>query len=132
MDLKSELIARLCAEFPGNDDKIHNILAGYSISRESEQMRSNLKKRVQSFLAAKKIDGLSAKTLKNYRDMLGQFIAQVDKHVSRITTDDIRGYIGFLAERGLKDSSVQPHINCLRSFFSWMWRILYAKTLCAR
>ena len=120
MDLKSELMERLCAEFPGNDDKIRDILAGYSICRESEQMRSNLKKRVQSFLAAKKIDGLSAKTLKNYRDMLGQFITQVDKHVSRITTDDIRGYIGFLAERGLKDSSVQTHINCLRSFFSWL------------
>ena len=67
-----------------------------------------------------KIDGLSAKTLKNYREMLMAFAAQVDKHVTKITTDDIRAYIGYLAERGLKDSSIQTHINVLRSFFSWL------------
>ena len=30
-------------------------------------------------------------------------------------------YIAYLAqERGLKDSSIQTHINTLRSFFSWL------------
>ena len=35
--------------------------------------------------------------------------------------DDIREYIGYLFdERNLKDSSVQTHINVLRSFFCWL------------
>lgn len=41
--------------------------------------------------------------------------------ITKITTDDIRTYIGYLAdERRLKDSSIQTHINTLRSFFSWL------------
>ena len=96
------------------------ILAGYCVTREAERTRSNLKKRINAFLAAKKIDGLSAKTLKNYREMLMAFAAQVDKHVTKITTDDLRAYIGNLAGRGLKDSSIQTHINVLRSFFAWL------------
>ena len=52
--------------------------------------------------------------------MLMAFAVQVDKHITKIATDDIRAYIGHLAERGLKDSSIQTHINTLRSFFSWL------------
>lgn len=121
MDAKKELSARLCAAFPGAEDKIIDILSGYAVIRDGEQRRSNLKKRIESFLVAKKIDGLSPKTLKDYRGALRMFAAKVDKHVAKITTDDIRDYIGYLVdERGLKDSSVQTHINTLRSFFSWL------------
>lgn len=97
-------------------------MAEYTVVRESaqERTRSNLRKRITAFLAAKKIDGLSAKTLKSYREMLTAFANQVDKHVAKITMDDIREYIGTLAERGLKDSSIQTHINTLRSFFGWL------------
>lgn len=121
MDEKLELKARLYSVFPNEKAKIDDILQGFSVTRESGKERSNLKKRISSFLAAKKIDGLSDKTLKNYREMLGLFVTRVDKHVTKITTDDVREYIGYLSiERGLKDSSVQTHINTLRSFFSWL------------
>lgn len=120
MDAKKELLDRLCGLIPERKAEIETILADYSIVRESQRGRSNLKKRINVFLTAKKIDGLSAKTLKNYREMLMAFAVQVDKHVTKITTDDIRAYIGYLGERGLKDSSIQTHINTLRSFFSWL------------
>lgn len=73
------------------------------------------------FLAAKKIDGLSARTIKNYRYNLELFAGKVNKHITKITTDDIREYITYLFdERGLKENSVQTHINTLRTFFAWM------------
>lgn len=121
MDAKKELTERLAALMPGMDEELRRLLEGYCITKEPVRERSNLKKRIASFLTAKKIDGLSPKTLKNYREMLTAFQLQVDKHVTKITTDDIRGYIGYLAdERRLKDSSIQTHINTLRSFFSWL------------
>lgn len=122
MDAKKELINKVCELVPGKQAEIEAILAEYTVVRESaqERTRSNLRKRIAAFLAAKKIDGLSQKTLKNYREMLAAFADQVDKHVTKITTDDIREYIGTLAERGLKDSSIQTHINTLRSFFGWL------------
>ena len=52
--------------------------------------------------------------------MLRAFSSSVDKPAARITTDDIRSYIGHLAARGLRDSSIQTHINTLRSFFAWL------------
>ena len=121
MDAKSELRDKLCEMFPGEDKRIAELLSQYSVRWEAERIQSDLRQRINTFLVAKKIDGLSPKTLKNYREMLNAFAAQVDKHVAQITTDDIRGYIGYLAEeRKLKDSSIQTHINTLRSFFSWL------------
>lgn len=120
MDTKKELLARLNSAFPGAEDAIAAILADYRITRETGR-EGDLQKRITEFLSAKKIDGLSAKTLKNYREMLGAFAARVDKPAGRIAAGDIRGYVGYLAEeRRLKDSSVQTHINTLRSFFGWL------------
>lgn len=121
MDAKKELIDRLQSVFGCGEEELKGLLEGYCITREPARERSNLKKRIAAFLTAKKIDGLSPKTLKNYREMLTAFQSQVDKHVAKITTDDIRVYIGYLAdERRLKDSSIQTHINTLRSFFAWL------------
>jgi len=120
MDTKKELIARLESAFPGAENTIAAILADYRVTRETGR-EGDLQKRIAVFLSAKKIDGLSAKTLKNYREMLGAFAARVDKPAARITADDIREYIGYLADdRGLRDSSIQTHINTLRSFFGWL------------
>ena len=120
MDTKKELAARLNSVFPGAEDTIAAILSDYRITRETGR-EGDLSKRITSFLAAKKIDGLSPKTLKNYREMLGAFAARVDKSAGKISADDIREYVGYLVEeRRLKDSSVQTHINTLRSFFSWL------------
>lgn len=72
------------------------------------------------FLCAKKIDGLSPKTLNNYEYALAIFAQQVHIPVSKINADDIRAYITFLTDKGLKKSSLQTNINILRSFFSWL------------
>lgn len=120
MDAKKELLERLMALNLGKEAEIEKILAGYSIKKESAKMKCNLQKRIASFLAAKKIDGLSPKTLKSYRDNLNAFARRVDKHVSSINADDIREYIGYLSDRGLADSTLQLHVNILRSFFAWM------------
>ena len=120
MDTKKELIARVNSAFPGAEEQLAAILEDYRITRESGR-EGGLEKRIAVFLAAKKIDGLPPKTLKNYREMLGAFAAQVDKPAGKIAADDIREYVGYLVEkRRLKDSSVQTHINTLRSFFGWL------------
>ncbi len=123
MDAKKELLAALCSLFPGElaREKIETALAGYAVSKEDSAGRSNLARRLEQFLTVKKIDGLSPKTLKNYRETLGIFARRVDKRVDKITTDDIRDYIAYLVqERHLCDNSIQTHINTLRSFFGWM------------
>lgn len=121
MDAKNELANTLSEAFPGNLELIKKILDGYTVARENEGGRNNLKKRISYFLGAKKTDGLSDRTIGNYRYNLELFASYVNKHITKITTDDIREYIGYLSEtRHLRESSLQTHINTLRTFFSWM------------
>lgn len=76
MDTKKELVERLSVLMPGMAEEIASIIGEYRISREPSRERGGLDRKVAAFLAAKKIDGLSPKTLKNYREMLGAFAAR--------------------------------------------------------
>ena len=125
MNAKTELIGRLLGSFSGGDaiteETLADLLKGYTITRESDETRSDLRRRIKYYLGAKKIDGLSERTLKNYKANLESFAAKVEKSAAKITTDDIRGYIAYLDEpRHLKETSLQTHINTLRAFFGWL------------
>lgn len=125
MNAKTELIKRLSDTFSGGTPPTAEVLAavlkGYNITRESDETRSDLRRRIKYYLGAKKIDGLSERTLKNYKANLESFAAKVEKSAAKITTDDIRGYIAYLDEtRHLKETSLQTHINTLRAFFGWL------------
>lgn len=125
MNAKTELIGRLLGSFSGGDaiteETLADLLKGYTITRESDETRSDLRRRIKYYLGAKKIDGLSERTLRNYKANLESFAAKVEKSAAKITTDDIRGYIAYLDEtRHLKETSLQTHINTLRAFFGWL------------
>ena len=124
MTAKTELTRQLLATFAAGTptaEELDAILKGYIIFKENDEQRSDLKRRIKHYLGAKKIDGLSARTLANYRSHLELFASKVTKSTAKITTDDIRGYIAFLDEtRNLKETSLQTHINSLRAFFGWL------------
>ena len=125
MNAKTELAKRLSETFsegtPVTAEALAAILKDYSITKESDEQRSDLHRRIKYYLGAKRIDGLSDKTLGNYRCNLEMFAARVNKSAAKVTTDDIRGYISYLDEtRHLKDTSLQTHINTLRAFFGWL------------
>lgn len=125
MNAKIELIKRLSDTFsdgtPLTAETLTAILKDYNITRESDETRSDLRRRIKYYLGAKKIDGLSERTLKNYKSNLEMFAERVTKSAAKITTDDIRGYIAYLDEtRHLKETSLQTHINTLRAFFGWL------------
>lgn len=121
MTAKMQLQAKLVALMPECAGEIAEILRDYEVASAKVYDRSNLPRRVDAFLAAKRIDGCRPKTISGYRERLRVLIARVHKPVQKITTDDLREHIAYLVdERHLKDNSVQAHINCLRSFFQWL------------
>lgn len=125
MNAKTELTRRLVAmvsgEGPATEEAITTILKDYTIQREAEQEKQDLFNRIWQYLGAKRTDGLSPRSIANYRYTLEMFAEQIHKPTQRITTDDIRGYINYLSEdRGLKETSLQTHINVLRAFFGWL------------
>ncbi len=120
MDAKQELVGAL-VEAGLSPEQAQKLVQPYQISCQDGSGWGDLKKQISVFLAAKRIDGLSARTIENYRYTLGVFAGQVDRAVTKITVDDLREYISYLSEiRGLRDGSLLTHINTLRSFFSWL------------
>ena len=125
MNAKKELEQRIFATFSGGvtvtAEAVSEILKDYIILKENDDQRSDLHRRITYYLGAKKIDGLSERTLKNYKYNLELFAQRVTKSAAKVTTDDIRGYIAYLDEtRNLAETSLQTHINTLRAFFGWL------------
>lgn len=104
---------------PGADVRgLMETLNGYAVFRENAG--GLLEDCIPQFLAAKQVDGCSIRTIGNYKGILGQFSRMVDKPAGQITANDLRSYLAALSDRGLMSSSIQTHLNSLRSFFSWM------------
>lgn len=120
MDAKTELERRLVGLAPGMEAEIRQALEAYRITWAETGGGLALRERIESFLAAKRIDGLSPKTLKDYGLVLRSFARNVDRPPEEITADDVRRYLAGLSERGLKNGSIVTHANTLRSFFAWL------------
>ena len=120
MDAKTELERKLVGLAPGMEAEIRQVLEAYRITWAETGGALALRERIESFLAAKRIDGLSPKTLKDYGLVLRSFARYADKPPEEITADDVRRYLAGLSERGLKDGSIVTHANTLRSFFAWL------------
>ena len=122
MNSKIELYASICSvlERPEAKKEIWDILAGYTINALASY--SSLETSIKEFLDAKRADSLSEKSILNYKQILSLFQQWKDIPPSLITTDDIRGWMSYLKnDRGMKKDSVQTYLNCLRSFFGWLY-----------
>lgn len=120
-----KLVGRLSLEFPDIDQiKVRNIaeevMYRYDvIPQETSLVASDIEDKLQMYLAVKRLDGLSKKTLYNYENNLLIFASCLRKPLTSITTTDLRM---FLAQRckDMKPSSVNNQISILKSFFSWL------------
>jgi integrase/recombinase XerD len=96
-----------------------------SITQEETALaiRHNLPNRIGLFLASKKVDGMSAKTLKNYYLILNKFGQAVPKDIEQISDIDIRMYLAHYSQTGVKNSTLGTTVTALKSFFIGLLRI---------
>lgn len=89
---------------------------------ENKQRESNLKQNyVELFLAAKRIEGCSEKTLKYYKTTIEMMTTTVAKSVKYIETNDIRRYLTEYQENKNSSKITIDNIRrILSSFFSWL------------
>ena len=90
---------------------------GY-IKQEENVENSEL---LQKFIASKRVEGCSEKTLHYYESTIVKMFALLDKHVYKIRTDDLRKY---LADYQKLNKCSQANIDNIRrilsSFFGWL------------
>jgi len=123
-----KIVAKLTLETNIDQLLVRNILNEifnkYTVtSREVALSVTDIPERAMLFLAVKRLDGLSPKTLYNYKLILERFYMYFVKPINTITTNDIRMYLLVVQRKGnLKQTSMGTIICSLRSFFNWLFR----------
>ena len=89
------------------------------IDREIKSEKDDGNDLIDMFIAAKRIEGCSEKTLKYYQTTIGAMVSALGKNVRHILTEDLRTY---LTEYQSKNQSSRVTIDNIRrilsSFFS--------------
>lgn len=101
---------------------LDKLLFHYEITQRLEGYKmQNNDELVDSFIAAKRIEGCSEKTLKYYKTTIDTMLYVVNKEIGHITTDDLRNYLtDYQKEKQLCKVTVDNVRRILSSFFSWL------------
>ena len=103
--------------------KLHN----YEIIEKKEENElvvyemTESQKQYQMFFVAKKIEGLSERTLRAYKASIDRFIKFFHKPFNEITTDDMRYYLASYQRKGTaKAITIDNERRYLSTFFNWL------------
>ncbi|MCR1166743.1 tyrosine-type recombinase/integrase [Clostridium botulinum] len=120
-----KLVGKLPLEFPEIDQRkvrtiAEEVLYKYRVlPEETGLVTSDIEEKLQIYLASKKLDGLSLKTLKNYQYNLAIFADHLRKPLGTITTMDLRMFLAVRC-KNMRATSVNGQISILKSFFGWL------------
>lgn len=114
----------LCQMIPylSNDQValLKNVLEGAMLksSANSEEIDSVL---VDNFIAAKKLEGCSERTLAFYKNTIDKMLKATAKNIKSITTEDLRRYLSeYQNNNSVSKVTIDNIRRNLSSFFSWL------------
>ena len=99
---------------------LKNVLEGamLKVSASSEQSDEML---VESFIAAKRLEGCSERTLVFYKNTIEKMLCVIAKNIKAITTEDLRGYLSeYQNSNSVSKVTIDNIRRNLSSFFSWL------------
>lgn len=101
-------------------NSLHNLEVSECKSPNLQEGVEN-KELLNVFIAAKRIEGCSEKSLKYYDSTIRQMVCKVDKPIREISTDDLRGYLAdYQKERGSSKVTIDNMRRIFSSFFGWL------------
>jgi site-specific recombinase XerD len=108
-------------------EHLHKVLTHYLYNLPSNGNSDEIdffnknKDLLKSFIAAKRVEGCSAKSLSYYESTLNNMFKILSKNLKLITTDDIRQYLDKYQQIGGASKITIDNIRrILSSFFSWL------------
>lgn len=96
--------------------------AFYGVSVTNEGSTATISENsVAAFVAAKRIEGCSEKTLAYYQNTIQAMISGIGKAAQQITTEDLRAYLTeYQNEHNISRVTIDNIRRILSSFFSWL------------
>ncbi len=99
---------------------IDETLYNYDVQTKcTDLITSDIEEKAALYRACKKLEGLSPKTLENYRLFLEKLEQFYTKPCSTITTMDLRMFLAVLG-KGKQQSTINGYITMLKAFFGWL------------
>ena len=96
-------------------------LHGLEITETDQPQEQEQQNAVAAFIAAKRIEGCSEKTLTYYRKTIEAMTAGIGKTPQQITTDDIRQYLtSYQVQRKSSKVTIDNIRRILATFYSWL------------
>lgn len=88
-------------------------------------LTNNINDKIFIFIASKKLEGKSPKTLESYQRELLRFSQCMKKDIKDINTMDIRMYLAQYSKNNSKNTTINTKIYIFKSFFGWLHREEY-------
>ena len=127
--MKKELIADIEQQMQkildnGQLEQLHHVLMrcfqDYEITTR-ENVYADETDYAELFLAAKKIEGRSERSLGYYESTIDKMLISINKSVKHITTDDLRNYLAdYQKEHNSSKVTIDNIRRILSSFFGWL------------
>jgi integrase/recombinase XerD len=123
-----KLIGRISLELPDLDQQAQlkiraaaeEVLYKFDIvPQETSLVVSDIEEKLQMYLAVRRLEGLSKKTLKNYEYELLRFSSCLKKPLAAINVTDLRMYLAVRC-KNLKPGTTNTIMSYLKTFFSWL------------
>lgn len=100
---------------------LRHTLLSFEVTEVKDVREDENEDMVELFLAAKRIEGCSEKSLKYYKSTIRAMLQELDKDVRHIGTEDLRSYLTSYQERKQSSKVTIDNIRRIISgFFSWL------------
>lgn len=100
---------------------LHNTLMQCMIEESVEDGSNDAQSYLKIFLAAKRVEGCSEKTIRYYDSTIRNVLTAIGKEVKHVTTDDLRVYLNEYQKRSYASKVTIDNIRrILSSFFAWL------------
>ena len=100
---------------------LHNTLVQCMIEETAAETVNDTQSYLKIFLAAKRVEGCSEKTIRYYDSTIRNVLTAIGKEVKSVTTDDLRVYLDEYQKRSNASKVTIDNIRrILSSFFAWL------------
>jgi len=100
---------------------LHNTLVQCMIEETAAESANDTQSYLKIFLAAKRVEGCSEKTIRYYDSTIRNVLTAIGKDVKSVTTDDLRVYLDEYQKRSNASKVTIDNIRrILSSFFAWL------------
>lgn len=101
--------------------QLKQVLKEKLVNNTKNDLKRSNESYITDYLAAKQIEGCSEKTISYYHTTLKMMFVRLEKHVQKITTEDLRDYLGnYQQSRNSSRVTIDNIRRIFSSFFSWL------------